>query len=197
MVRSDERAGMRPVSVLVDLPARAAALEWSISLAASMALAMLDAGHPVRLVGGAAPDIAPGSALARRSPVGFVHARTGPTVRAALLDRTVDLEAPRTSEQADAELVSAAHLLETTDAGGEIVLAVLGPLGGTARAALAHVADTAQGWAVVRAEGPNPAQQREAEHTVHALQRAGWRACVVVPGEDIVGCWLRLLGSAR
>ncbi|MBO9554082.1 DUF58 domain-containing protein [Cellulomonas sp.] len=197
MVRSDERAGMRPVSVLLDLPARAAALEWSISLAASMALAMLDAGHPVRLVGGAAPDVAPGSALARRSPVGFVHARTGPAVRAALLDRTVDLEAPRTSEQADAELVSAAHLLETTDAGGEIVLAVLGPLGGTARAALAHVADTAQGWAVVRAEGPNPAQQREAEHTVHALQRAGWRACVVVPGEDLVACWLRLLGSVR
>jgi uncharacterized protein (DUF58 family) len=194
MVRSDERAGMRPVSVLLDLPARATALEWTISLAASMALAMLDAGHPVRLVGGSGPDA---GATTRRSPVGFVHARTGPAVRAALLDRTVDLESPRTTEQADADLVGAAHLLETTDAAGEIVLAVLGPLGATARAALAHVADTAQGWAVVRAEGPNPAQQREAEHTVHALHRAGWRACVVVPGEDIVACWLRLLGSVR
>jgi len=197
MVRSDERAGMRPVSVLLDLPARATALEWTISLAASMALAMLDAGHPVRMVGGTTADSPTDATTARRSPVGFVHARTGPAVRAALLDRTVDLESPRTPEQADAELVGAAHLLETTDAGGEIVLAVLGPLGATARAALAHVADTAQGWAVVRAEGPHPAQQREAEHTVHALQRAGWRACVVVPGEDIVACWLRLLGSVR
>ncbi|MGY4646130.1 DUF58 domain-containing protein [Cellulomonas sp. URHB0016] len=195
MVRSDERAGMRPVSVLLDLPARPAALEWTISLASSMALAMLDAGHPVRMVGGSASQAGTGSA--GRSSVGFVHARTGPSVRAALLDRTVDLELPRSVEQADAELVAAAHLLESTDAGGEIVLAVLGPLGATARAALAHVADTAQGWAVVRAEGSHPGQQREAEHTVHALHRAGWRACVVVPGEDIVACWLRLLGSVR
>lgn len=186
MVRSDERAGMRPVSVLLDLPAKLTALEWTISLAASMALAMLDGGHPVRLVGGRAG-----------TPAAFHQARTGPTARTSLLDSTVDLEAPRTSDEAESHLLGAAHLLETTDAGGEIVLAVLGPLGASARAALAHLADNAQGWAVVRTDGASPAHEREAQHTVHALRRAGWRACAVTPGEDIVACWLRLLGSAR
>lgn len=186
MVRSDERAGMRPVSVLLDLPARAASLEWSISLAASMSLAMLDGGHPVRLVSG-------GTVAA--SPLGFVHDRSGPGARSALLDRTIDLEAPRSAVQGEAALVSAAHLLHTTEAGGEIVLAVLGPLGASARAALAHVADNALAWAVVRAD--TPAQEAEAEHTIKALRRAGWRACRVTPGEPVVDCWLRLLGSAQ
>lgn len=187
MVRSDERAGMRPVSVLLDLPARVASLEWSISLAASMSLAMLDGGHPVRLVSGLRED-------ASVYPLAFVHNRTGPGARNAVLDRTIDLESPRTAAQGEAELVAAAHLLQTTDAGGEIVLAVLGPLGAAARAALAHVADNAQAWAVVRAD--TPAHETEAEHTVKALRRAGWRACRVTPGEPIVDCWLRLLGSA-
>ncbi|MEZ0449453.1 DUF58 domain-containing protein [Cellulomonas sp. ICMP 17802] len=188
MVRSDERAGMRPVSVLLDLPARVASLEWSISLAASMSLAMLDGGHPVRLVSGLRED-------AGVYPLAFVHNRTGPGARNAVLDRTIDLEAPRTAAVGEAELVSAAHLLQSTDAGGEIVLAVLGPLGAASRAALAHVADNAQAWAVVRAD--TPAHEAEAEHTIKALRRAGWRACRVTPGEPIVDCWLRLLGSAQ
>lgn len=186
MVRSDERAGMRPVSVLLDLPAKLTALEWTISLAASMALAMLEGGHPVRLVGGRTG-----------APTAFHHGRSGPTARSALLDSTVDLESPRSAEEAEQHLLAAAHLLETSEAGGEILLAVLGPLGVHARAALAHLADTAQGWAVVRADGASPAHEREAQHTVLALQRAGWRACAVTPGEDVVACWLRLLGSAR
>lgn len=189
MVRSDERAGMRPVSVLLDLPARAASLEWSISLAASMSLAMLDGGHPVRLVSGGR------DASLAASGFTFVHDRSGPGARSALLDRTIDLEAPRSAVQGEAALVSAAHLLHTTEAGGEIVLAVLGPLGASARAALAHVADNALAWAVVRAD--TPAQEAEAEHTIKALRRAGWRACRVTPGEPVVDCWLRLLGSAQ
>lgn len=189
MVRSDERAGMRPVSILLGLPARASALEWSISLAASMALAMLEGGHPVRLVGGnrSEPEAGP-------YPLAFVHSRSGPGARAAVLDRTIDLEAPRTNVQGEVDLVAAAHLLHTTDAAGEIVLAVLGPLGGSARAALAHVADDAQAWAVVRAD--TPAHVAEADETIRALRRAGWRACRVTPDEPIVDCWLRLLGSA-
>jgi uncharacterized protein (DUF58 family) len=197
MVRSDERAGMRPVSVLLDLPVRASSLEWTISLAASMALAMLDGGHPVRLVGGAPAHDVPDSPDDGPYPLAFVHNRLGPTARAAILDRTIDLEGPRSAAEGEAELVAGAHLLETTQAGGEIVLAVVGPLGAQARAALAHIADDAQAWAVVRADGPSPAHEREAEHTINALRRAGWRACGVTPGEPIVDCWLRLLGSAR
>ena len=191
MVRSDERAGMRPVSVLLALPARASSLEWSISLAASMALAMLDGGHPVRLMGGTRAAAVQSSPY----PLAFVHNRTGPGARNAVLDRTIDLEAPRTNAQGELDMVAAAHLLHTTDAAGEIVLAVIGPLGATARAALAHVADDAHAWAVVRAE--TPAHEAEAGETVQALRRAGWRACLVTPGEPIVDCWLRLLGSAR
>jgi len=189
LVRSDERAGMRPVSVLLDLPLRSTHLEWTISLAASVALAMLDAGHPVRLLDGV-------GAHSTATGVPFLHSRHD-GARAALLDRTVDLEAPRTANDAQSRLVSAAHLLETTEAGGEIVLGVLGPLGAGARAALAHVADTAQGWAVVRSDPHAPGGTRDARATVEALHRAGWRACEVAPGEPVLDCWLRLLGSTR
>ncbi|WP_448629646.1 DUF58 domain-containing protein [Cellulomonas soli] len=191
MVRSDERAGMRPVSVLLDLPARSEDLEWTISLAASMALAMLEGGHPVRLVGGTRPPDAPGIGDA----AAWVHP-TGEHARGTLLDRTIDLEEPRSPEVAATDLLAAAHLLESSGAGDDIVLATVGPLDPSGRAALAHLADSVQGWAVVR----RPAHARgahDAEATVRTLRRAGWRACEVTTGEDLVTCWLRLLGSLR
>lgn len=191
MVRSDERAGMRPVSVLLDLPSRGEHLEWTVSLAASMALAMLEGGHPVRLVGGDRAADAPGIG----DPTGWVHA-TGDHARGTLLNRTIDLEAPRTPENAEEGLLSAVHLLESTGVGDEIVLAVLGPLDDAGRAALAHLADSVQGWAVVRL-GERSTDGQDAQATVAALHRAGWRACTVQGGEDLVACWLRLLGSAR
>ncbi|GEL94251.1 DUF58 domain-containing protein [Cellulomonas composti] len=189
LVRSDERAGMRPVSVLVDLPPRPTHLEWSISLVASVALAMLDAGHPVRLLDGVGAHLRPVG-------VPYLHTRHD-GARAALLDATVDLESPRGSTEALARVVAATHLLEHAEAGGEIVIGVLGPLGPGARAALTHVAEAAQGWAMVRSDPAHPSEERDAEHTVRALRRAGWRACTVTPGEPLVDCWLRLLGTAR
>lgn len=190
LVRSDERAGMRPVTVLLDLPVRASAAEWTISLAASMALAMLDGGHPVRLVGAGL-----GTDLGDRGAAAYVHGRSGPEARAALLDRTIDLVPPRSSAEADAQLLDAARLLHTADAAGEIVLAVLGPLSGAARAALAHVSEGGQAWALVRADGRG-GDERDTRHTRAALVRAGWRAAAATAGEDAVACWLRLLGSA-
>lgn len=190
MVRSDERAGMRPVSVLLDPPTRAVALEWSVSVAASVALAMLDAGHPVRLVGGPLGQDSPRTAR-------HVQGRASGNARAELLDRTIDLGVAESPAAADADLLAAARLLQTTDAGGEVVLAVLGPLSARSRAALASLTDSAQGWAMVRTADGSATQEREVEHTVRALRRAGWRACPVTPGEDIGECWLRLLGSAR
>ncbi len=189
LVRSDERAGMRPVSVLLDLPARYGHVEWSISLAASMALAMLEAGHPVRLLDGITEHTQGGAAP-------FLHTRHQ-GARAALLDRTVDLAPPHGQGEGSSRLIKSAHLLDSTEAGGEIVLAVLGPLAANTRAALAHVADTAQGWAIVRSDPQHPADQRDAEHTVRALRRAGWRACESTPGEPLIDAWLRLLGSGR
>ncbi len=192
LVRSDERAGMRPVTVLVDLPVRQSTAEWTISVAASMALAMLDGGHPVRLVGA---GIAAGQGAVGAS--GFVHARGGPEARAALLDLTIDLEPARSSAEADAHLLDAVRLLHTAGAGGEIVLALLGPLSAPARAALAHVGDAAHGWALVQTDGRHAGDARDARHTQAALVRAGWRVAGATAGEDPVACWMRLLGSSR
>jgi len=191
LVRSDERAGMRPVSVLLDLPVRHSATEWTISLAASMALAMLDSGHPVRLTGA---GISTGGTRAA-SP--YVHARSGPESRAALLDLTLDLAPARSSVEAESALLDATRMLDTSHAAGEIVIAVVGPLSAPGRAALTHVGDTAQGWAVVRADGRHAGDLRDAHHTATALRRSGWRVAQVTTGEDAVECWLRLLGSAR
>src|SRR5690606_15005109 len=41
MVRSDERAGMRPATVLLDLPTNEDDAEWTVALGASIALALL------------------------------------------------------------------------------------------------------------------------------------------------------------
>jgi len=192
LVRSDERAGMRPVSVLLDLPVRASATEWTISLAASMALAMLDSGHPVRLAG-AGISTTP-AALAARTAHPYVHARSGPEARAALLDLTLDLTPARSPAEAETELLDSVRMLDTSQAAGEIVIAVLGPQGAPARAALAHVGDAAQGWAVVRTDGRS-GDARDAHHTATALRRSGWRVAQVTTGDDPVQCWLRLLGS--
>lgn len=194
LVRSDERAGLRPVSVLVDLPVRSSAAEWTVSMAASMALAMLDGGHRVRLVGSAV-GARPQDGL-RGGATPFLHATAGTGARAGLLDLTVDLEAPRTQQEADARLLDAAHLLDTSDAAGQIVLAVLGPASHAARGALAHIGDATQGWALVRGDARG-LDANEAHHTAQALRRAGWRVAAAEAGEDPVACWLRLLGAGR
>ena len=186
LVRSDERAGMRPVTVLLDLPVRATATEWTISLAASMALAMLDSGHPVRLVAAGSTTAAP-----------YVHARSGPEARAALLDLTLDLTPARTANDAEAAVLDATRRLDTSRTAGEIVLAVVGSMSSAGCGALAHLGDAGQGWAVVRADGRNAGGARDTQVTATALRRAGWRVAQVTTGEDPVTCWLRLLGSTR
>lgn len=195
LVRSDERAGMRPVSVLLDLPVRATATEWTISLAASMALAMLESGHPVRLAG--APLTPANASRTVSGTAAYVHTRQGPESRAALLDQTLDLVPARTSTEAEAALLDAARRLDTSQAAGEIVLVVVGPLSAAGCAALAHVGDVAQGWALVRADGRHAGDARDAHHTATVLRRSGWRVAEVTTGENMVECWLRLLGSAR
>lgn len=190
LVRSDERAGMRPVTVLLDQPARPAAVEWSISVAASMAVAMLEAGHPVRLLGagmGEAADDIPA----------FLHARSGPAARAALLDPLIDLVGPRSEAEAEERLAAAVRMVQTSGRGDDIVLAVLGPLTPSARTELARVSDSAQGWAVVRGDSRQPGEAAATENTLRALRRAGWHAARVSTGEPIADAWMRLLGGLR
>ena len=187
LVRSDERAGMRPVTVLLDQPARPAAVEWSISLAASLAVAMLEAGHPVRLLGaglGETGDI----------PT-FLTAKSGPIARAALLDPLIDLVGPRTEPEAEQRLGAAVRMIQTSGKGDDIVLAVLGPLTPAARTELARISDSAQGWAVVRSDSRQPGEAAATENTLRALRRAGWHAVRVSTGEAATDCWMRLLGG--
>ncbi|HEY0119278.1 MAG TPA: DUF58 domain-containing protein [Cellulomonas sp.] len=189
LVRSDERAGMRPVTVLLDQPARPAAVEWSISLAASMAVAMLEAGHPVRLLGAGMGEMS-GDIPA------FVHAKSGPTARAALLDPLIDLVGPRNESEAEQRLAAAVRMIQTSGRGDDLVLAVLGPLTPAARTELARISDLAQGWAVVRGDSRQPGEAAATENTLRALRRAGWHSARVSTGEPIGDCWMRLLGGS-
>ena len=190
LVRSDERAGMRPVTVLLDQPSRPAAVEWSISLAASIAVAMLEGGHPVRLLGA-------GMGESSGDIPAFLHAKSGPTARATLLDPLIDLVAPRTEADAEQRLSAAVRMIQTSGRGDDIVIAVLGPLTPVARTALARVNDSAQGWALVRGDSRQPGEAAATENTLRALRRAGWRVARVATGEPINDCWMHLLGGER
>ncbi len=195
LVRSDERAGRRTASVLMDLPADRAGIEWTVSLAASMGLAALGAGHPVRMLGGRSTR----ADAPARAVVASPHVREGAGGHGAaeLLDRTVDLEPAPTPAESEADLLAAVAELGTNSSGRELVLAVVGPLGVRGRAALAGLADTCEGFAVVRVPPMPGAARRDAEVTLAALRRAGWRACPGETGETLEHAWTRLLETAR
>ena len=194
LVRSDERAGLRPASIVLDLPADRSGVEWTVALAASMGIALLAAGHPVRLLGGRASEGVPHLDPAAR----LRHLRGGPAGagRTELLDLTVDLEPAPTPLAAEQDLLAAARELSAPGAGSALVVAVVGPLSGSTRSALARLGDVTDAFAVVRVPDAGP-ERREAEHTLSALRRAGWRACAAAPGEELGACWGRLLGTQR
>jgi uncharacterized protein (DUF58 family) len=196
LVRSDERAGRRGATVLLDLPQDRAGIEWTISLGASMGLAALGAGHPVRLLGGRStrPDVAPAGSAA---VLAHIREGAGDQARAELLDRTVDLEPAPTEPEADADLLAAIAELHAPGAGQELVLAVVGVVSHRARGALAAVADSCDAFAVVRVPRTAGAPRRDAEVTLSALRRAGWHAAAAEPGERLEDAWARLLETAR
>ncbi|HEY0215270.1 MAG TPA: DUF58 domain-containing protein [Cellulomonas sp.] len=179
VVRADERAGMRPVSVLLDQPAPGEELEWSIELAASVALALHAAGHATHLLSGTAGD-------ERRS------LRLEAPAAQQLLDATVDLEGHPDRAAAERALLAEVRDIDDTGGGSGLVVAVLAPQGPAGRAALAGLSQTRPCWAVVR----GTPDDEEAVTTTHALQRAGWRVVRAEPGEDVVAVWWRLTGGA-
>ncbi|MBC7290120.1 MAG: DUF58 domain-containing protein [Actinotalea sp.] len=186
VVRQDERSGRRPASVLLDLPLDPAAGEWSIRLAASVAAALVGAGHHVRLLGGDVLDAARD------------HHRpdTSGAAVAALLDQTVDLTMPADLPQRRAWMRTAMDTLQADAGGSELVLALVGALDSRTLAALARTGETTHGWAMVRtSESGDPVASAAAESTAERLRRAGWAVCLVRVGEDHRACWERLLGS--
>ena len=193
LVRSDERAGLRAASVLIDLPSDRAGIEWTVSLAASMGIALLEAGHPVRMLGGRAGD-SPISAALRRQ-----HQRDGSAGmgRIELLDLAIDLEPAPTPLEALRDLQAAARELTAPGSGSALVLAVVGSLAAEARDALAKVTELSEALAVVRVPTIDSPERRAAERTLTELRRAGWRACAATPGEALADCWHRLLSTER
>ncbi len=181
VIRADERAGVRPVTVLLDLPASPEALEWSISLAVSAALTMIDAGRAVRMATCTPADLDPTA----------LHAVSGPDGRARLLDASVDLQGAPSSVEAEQRLLATLRGLGDGAVDLGHVIAVVGPLGPDARAALARLSHHGPAWAVIRDHD----ERGGGSATAQVLERAGWHVTLADPGADLAGTWQRLLGS--
>lgn len=182
LVRSDERAGRRPATVLIDLSRDPVALEWGISAAASIALSVLGSGHPVRLLGG--------RLQAENSRHLGEHATDAS--RAALLNMTVDLASPISQQQATSDLIRAARHAADDAPQGEVIVGVFDPLEKTALDALAPLGGTGRAWAIVRAP-QNAAHAELATDTARALRRAGWHATTATENSDLEEVWNTLL----
>ncbi len=199
MVRADESAGLRPVTVLLDRellapppddrpgarpPARDVVDdgEWAVELAASVATSFLEAGHPTRLV---ATTTTPGRTA---------HAAGRRSGRAQLLDATVDLTGLRGSE-ADRALTTTVRSLRADRTGSEVTVAVIGPRsGGPQRHALASLGADGVGWAflvVPRAAG----MRHDVGPTADDLRAAGWRVAPCTPGTPVERAWSTLTES--
>jgi len=179
VVRSEEQQGRTAATVLLGLPSSPDRLEWAVSAGASIALSVIEAGHPVRLLAGSADESAHDT-----------HARASESARARMLDATLDLASPATPAEGDRELARSASLIDPGHR--DVVVAVLEPLGRDGLEALVPLGDTGQAWGLVRA----PLGERaRAERTAEALRNGGWRTIVSLDGEHLADAWTRLLAE--
>jgi uncharacterized protein (DUF58 family) len=180
VVRSDERAGRRPATVILDLPRESEALEWTISTGASIALSVLASGHPVRLLGGSI------------EPSEDDHARSTSLARAHVLNQTVDLQPASSAGAAERDLVRASREAAVSALSGEVTVGVFDPLSTEALRELLAIGGHGRAWAIVRAD-QEAAHRKAAEATVRSLRRAGWRAIAATHGEHLAEVWTTLL----
>ena len=195
MVRTDEAAGVRPITVLLDrglLPApgdqRALAGplladgEWAVEHAASLACSFLDAGHPVRLVATSRDALG-------ESPAFVTGAGSG---RTAVLDSTIDIEGHRGTAEADAAFVAAAKALRLDRTPDEVVVAVIQPQGEAVLRELSVLStESASCWALVVSRVP-----RDTVSTVSTLRAAGWRVATAAPRTPHDQAWAALAERA-
>ncbi|MFW2513545.1 DUF58 domain-containing protein [Demequina sp. SO4-13] len=184
LVRSDERAGRRPATVILDAPREPLALEWAISAAASIALSVLDSGHPVRMIG-------PGMDAEAMRHLGE---RGGELARFELLNQTIDLRSPVSRADSTAQLVRSAALAADDSRHGEVTVGVLEPLSERALDALVPIGEAGRAWAIVRV---SPSTEADAGRTVRGLRRAGWRATTASPSDDLAELWTRMLRAGE
>ncbi|QDW63087.1 DUF58 domain-containing protein [Oerskovia sp. KBS0722] len=199
MVRTDENAGMASVTVLLDrgvLPPpdtdrssmAAQDGEWAVEAAASVAVTLLGAGHPVRLVASsAAPTL---------DAYPYSTGRTSDGA-AQILDDTIDLGGHANPRDAERALAATADALRTSRRPGELTVAVLGPLGAISGPSVAPLAGDGNHWAFVVA--PNGDGLGSAvQDTLSMLRAIGWLAVAVDPRETTVGAaWNRLMEEHR
>ncbi|WP_418277221.1 DUF58 domain-containing protein [Isoptericola jiangsuensis] len=200
MVRADEGAGVRPVSVLLDRALLAPAPddrpgarhpgalavsdgEWAVELAASVAVSFLEGGHPTRLVS-TSPE------PTRTEHVGSV--RSG---RSRLLDATVDLVGLRGADAAQA-LERTARTMRADRSRGEITVAVLAPQDEPGRHALAALGTDGTCWALL-VVAPSKDPGADVEATGDALRAAGWRVATCTPGTAAERAWSALTERAE
>lgn len=179
-VRSDERAGRRPATVLLDTPVAPEALEWSISAAASIAVSVLGSGHPVRLLGGSLVN-------ERRRHLGKQHPEEA---RVELLNQTIDLVSPATNLASAQQLLRAINQAGEDLVQGEVLVGVFDPLDSTCLEALTPLGQAGRAWAIVRAESD---KDENAANCAAALRRSGWRATTATSGDDLTAIWTILL----
>jgi len=205
MVRADESAGVRPVTVLLDrsvLPPPVESRsgpwptqrtvqsledgEWAVELAASVAVSFLGAGHPARLV--------PTSVVAHG--VGSRFTTGTHTGRPAILDVTVDLHGHRNAGEAERAMAATVRALRVERNQGEITVALLGPLAPAVRHDLASLAAEGTCWALVVLPR-DVGFRHDADDTVNALRTAGWRVAACEPGTPPDRAWALLQERAR
>lgn len=179
-VRSDERAGRRPATIILDTPVAPDALEWSISAAASIAVSVLGSGHPVRLLGGNLTNER-GRHLGRQHPE---------EARVALLNLTIDLASPGSNRAAAKQLLSAINLAGDDLVQGEVIVGVFDPLDSACLEALAPLGQSGHAWAIVRADAEG---DDSAARCATALRRSGWRATTATQDDDLASVWTILL----
>ncbi|GAA4717510.1 Uncharacterized conserved protein, DUF58 family, contains vWF domain [Promicromonospora umidemergens] len=198
MVRADESAGVRPVTVLLDRsllphrqeagsPRRPAAVddgEWAVELAASIATSFLDAGHPTRLLTTA---VAP-----RLEGLRFATTRAS---RAALLDACVDIRGHRGAAEGHHATSTTARALRLARTAGEIVIAVLGPHDPDARHALAALGVEGTCWALL-VSPRGPGFQHELDETAAELRASGWHVSTSEARTDPERAWALLAEGA-
>ena len=205
MVRTSEGASQAPVCVVLDIASleerasgREAAedrarAEWTVSVAASVAVHLLDAGHPVRLVvsdaGLAQPGLRGGDGQAGAR---WVRSRDADG-RAALLDLTVDVahRPELTDGSHDAARAAVLHSLVGDSQLGEIVLAVTAAQTAAEIAPLAVVGGAAsRRYAIV-------VPHHGAPQACATLREHGWRAAPLAVGGDLTSTWEQLTEGVR
>ncbi|MFC8600222.1 DUF58 domain-containing protein [Isoptericola sp. NPDC057191] len=203
MVRADESAGVRPVTVVLDRsllppPVDPRTGVWptsrgvrthgegerAVELAASIAVSFLEAGHPARLVPtGSGP-----------APVPFAAgARTG---RATVLDSTVDLHGHRGAADGERAVLQTVRSLRTSRSQDEVLVAVLGALPEGAVREVAELGVEGTCWALVVADPETRAREAggppSTAATVADLRAAGWRVATCPPGTPPDRAWALL-----